>query len=91
MDYPKLQWQQWQKAVCHPMIRHHMFWIVYFIFLTKKLYQMMMIFETMIMLANLAIKLTMTVGIFVIDTWTPESQHDTGERPAYCVVKVHVI
>ena len=47
-----------------------------------------MIFETMIMLANLATKLTVTVGIFVIDTWTPESQHDTGERPAYCVVKV---
>ena len=38
--------------------------------LGKKLYQMMT-FKTMAMSANLATELTVTAGIFLIDTWTP--------------------
>ena len=48
-----------------------MFWMVYLIVLTKKLYQMMIMFETTTMLANLATKLSMTAELFLFDTWTP--------------------
>ena len=45
----------------------HMFWMIYLIVLAKKLYRMMM-FESTMMLANLAMKLTVTVEISLIDT-----------------------
>ena len=35
---------------------------------TTTVYRMMITFETMTMLANLAMKLTMTAGLFLIDT-----------------------
>ena len=37
MDYPNLQWLQWQKAVFQPLICYCIFLMVYLIFLMKKL------------------------------------------------------
>ena len=45
--------------------------MVYLVVLAEKLYLMMMMFETMMMLANFAMKLTVTAGVFLIDTRTP--------------------
>ena len=47
-----------------------MFWMVYFMVLVMKLYWMIM-FETMTMLVNLATKLTVIAGLFLIDTHMP--------------------
>ena len=44
---------------------------LFYSFGEETIYQMMTTFETMTMLANLATKLTVTAGVFVIDTWTP--------------------
>ena len=47
---------------------HRMFWVVNLIVFAKKLYRMMMTLETMIILA---LKMTETVGLILIGTWTP--------------------
>ena len=45
--------------------------MVYLIILAKKLNQMMIMFETTTILANLPMKLAVTAGLFIIDTRTP--------------------
>ena len=49
---------------------HRMFWMVYWIVLVKKLYRMIT-FETTTMLSHLAMKLTMTERLILIETQTP--------------------
>ena len=61
--------------------------MVYLIILVKKLYQIMMTFEITATLADLMVKLTMTAGVFLINTRAPMmTQHDIGGRAADCVV-----
>ena len=57
---------QCRKAVFQPLICYNMFWMVYLMVLAKKLHWMMMMLETMSVLANLATKLSMAAGIFVL-------------------------
>ena len=61
MDYPDL----WQNAVFQPVISYCIFYVGYLKVLAKKLYRMMITFETMMMLVNLAMKLAMTAGLFL--------------------------
>ena len=53
------------------------------------MFWVMMTFETMTMLVNLAMKLTVTAEIFLIDSQMPLMiKHNTGGRAVYCVVSV---
>ena len=61
-------------AVIEPMICHCMFWKVNLLVLAKKLYQLMITFETTMTLTKLIMKQTMTVGICLIDSDTSDDK-----------------
>jgi len=67
MDYPNLLWLQWGKATFLRVLCYRLFWMVYFIVFAKKLsdYDNIQNYDDV---SNLAKKLTVTAGIFLIDT-----------------------